>query len=189
MPRKIIVTQYMTLDGVIEDPVGMENSGLGNWTGPFTRGPDGDVFKLDELVAADSLIFGRTTYDGFAAVWPNIKDQAGYADRMNALPKVVASTTLQDPTWQNTIVWSGDLVEAATAFKADGDGETLIFGSISIVHQLAQAGLIDEYRVMVYPILVGAGKRLFPDGLVGQLSLIESKQLGDGIMLLRYVTN
>ena len=88
MTRKIVATEYISL---IEDPVGMENSGLGNWTGPFSRGPDGDAFKLDELKTADILIFGRRTYDAFAAAWPNMKDEAGFADRMNALPKIVAT--------------------------------------------------------------------------------------------------
>lgn len=95
MPRKIVVTQYVSLDGVMQDPVGMENSGLGNWTGPFRRGPEGDKFKHDELFAADALILGRTTYEAFAAVWPHVKDEAGYGDRMNTLPKYLASSTLE----------------------------------------------------------------------------------------------
>jgi dihydrofolate reductase len=102
MTRKIIVTEYISLDGVIEDPVGMEGSGLGNWTGPFSRGPEGDKFKHEELMEAESLIFGRTTYEGFAAAWPHMKDEAGYADRINALPKVVASSTLKDANWGET---------------------------------------------------------------------------------------
>jgi dihydrofolate reductase len=186
MAKKIVVTEYISLDGVIEDPVGMENSGLGNWTGPFSRGSDGDRFKHDELFAADALIFGRATYEAFAAAWPHVKDEAGYADRMNKLPKYVASSTLKSASWGPTRIWNGDLAAAAQAMKAEGDGEILIFGSASIVHQLAPLGLIDEYRLMVYPTLLGAGKRLFPDGAKSRLSLAQCQQLGGGIVLTRY---
>ena len=186
MTRKIVVTQYISLDGVIEDPVGMENSGLGNWTGPFNRGPKGDRFKLEELLAADCLIFGRATYAAFAAVWPQIKDETGLADRMNSLPKYVASRTLKQATWGESTVWSGDVVAAARALKADSHGEALIYGSASVVRQLAAAGLVDEYRLMVYPTILGAGKRLYPDGVASRLQLAECKQLGGGIVLLRY---
>jgi dihydrofolate reductase len=185
--KKIVVTQYISLDGVIEDPVGMENSGLGNWTGPFSRGPEGDKFKLEELFAADALIFGRTTYEAFAVAWPHVRDEAGYADRMNKLPKYVASNSLKSASWGQTTIWAGDLAAATMAMKADGDGEILIFGSASVVHQLAPLGLVDEYRLMVYPSLLGAGKRLFPDGLKIPLALAECKQFGDGIVLLRYL--
>jgi dihydrofolate reductase len=186
MARKIVVTNYISLDGVIEDPVGMENTGLGNWTGPFRRGPKGDRFKLDELFAAGALIFGRTTYVAFAAAWPHVKDEAGYADRINKLPKYVASSTLKSASWGETTIWNGDLAAAAKALKAEGEGEILIFGSASIVHQLAPHGLIDEYRLMIYPTLLGAGTRLFPDGSKSQLSLAECQQLGGGIVLTRY---
>jgi dihydrofolate reductase len=184
MAKEIIVTEYVSLDGVIEDPVGMENSGLGNWTGPFSRGPDGDRFKLEELQAADSLIFGRVTYEAFAAAWPQIKD--GFADRMNNLPKIVASSRLKNPSWGKTTVWNGDIVSAAKNFRAQDGGIALIYGSASIVHQLARAGLIDEYRLMVYPTILGAGKRLYPDGAKSTLALVETRQFGGGIVLLRY---
>lgn len=186
MSKKIVVTEYISLDGVIEDPTGMENSGLGNWTGPFSRGPEGDQFKLEELLAADCLIFGRATYDAFATYWPHAKDETGMADRMNSLPKYVASSTLKQATWGESTIWNGDIVSAAKALKAEGHGEALIYGSASIVHQLASAGLIDEYRLMVYPTILGAGKRLYPNGAASQLQLAESKQLGGGIVLLRY---
>jgi dihydrofolate reductase len=186
MPRKIIATQYVSLDGVLEDPVGMEDSGLGNWTGPFTRGPDGDQFKVDELFAADSMIYGRKTYDAFAGAWPHIKDETGYAERMNALPKLVASTTLKAAAWTNSTLVDGDLVAAVRAFKVQGDGDCLIFGSASVVHQLQPHGLIDEYRLMIYPTVLGRGKRLFADGVATALALAECRLLGGGIVLLRY---
>jgi dihydrofolate reductase len=188
MTKKIVVTEYVSIDGVVEDPVGMEGSGLGNWTGPFSRGPEGDRFKLEELLGAEYLIFGRVTYDAFAAAWPHIKDEAGYAVRMNGLPKYVASSTLKEATWGKSTIWNGDIASAAKAFKAQGDGEALIFGSASIVHQLAPAGLIDEYRLMIYPTILGAGKRLYLDGVKSKMSLAECKRLGGGIVLLRYAT-
>ncbi len=186
MTKRVVVTEYISLDGVIEDPVGMENSGLGNWTGPFRRGPEGDRFKLDELLAADCLIFGRVTYDAFAASWPHMKDETGLADRMNSLPKYVASRTLKQATWGESTIWNGDIVSAAKALKAESPGEALIYGSASVVHQLAAANLIDEYRLMVYPTILGAGKRLYPNGVASQLQLTECTQLGGGIVLLRY---
>jgi dihydrofolate reductase len=187
MTRKIVVTQYISLDGVIQDPVGMEDSGLGNWTGPFKRGPEGDRFKVDELFAASALIFGRTTYDAFASVWPIVNDETGYAKRMNELPKFLASSTRKSATWGKTTIWNGDLADVATAMKAEGEGDVLIFGSISVCHELATLDLIDEYRLMTYPTILGIGKRLYPDGAKSQLSLAECRQFGSGIVMTRYV--
>lgn len=191
MTKRIVVTEYMSLDGVIEDPVGMENSGLGNWTGPFARGPEGDRFKHQELLDADCLILGRITYLAFAAAWPHIKDATGFADRINSLPKYVASNTLKDACWGDTTIWNGDIVAAAKALKSEGkgQGEALIYGSASVVHQLAPHGLIDEYRLMVYPVVLGAGKRLYPDGSALALQLSECRRFGDGIALLRYTAS
>jgi len=186
MTSRIIATQYISVDGVIQDPVGMEGSGLGDWTGPFNRGPKGDKFKHDELMNAEALILGRVTYDGFVAVWPTVDDPQGFAKRINALPKFVASKTLQEVGWSNSGLIAGDLIEAATSIKATTKGDILIYGSASIVHQLAPRGLIDEYRLMVFPIVLGRGIRLFPDNFARKLSLMENEQFGDGITLLRY---
>jgi dihydrofolate reductase len=176
----------MSLDGVIEDPVGMEGSGLGNWTGPFQRGPEGDKFKLDELSRASALLFGRKTYDAFAAAWPHIKDEIGYAERMNALPKYLASHR-GEAGWNNTIkVIGGDLVEGARRLKAEVQGDILVFGSASIAHQLAPHGLIDEYRLMIYPTVLGHGKKILPDGYAAVLKTEEVRPLGGGIVLIRY---
>lgn len=185
MPGSIVVTEYISLDGVIEDPVGMEGSGLGNWTGPFSRGPEGDQFKLDELVRASALLFGRTTYDAFAAVWPGIQDKTGFAARMNSLPKHLA-THRDRANWENTIVIHDDLVDAAKALKQSVDGDILVYGSRSIVHQLAPHGLIDEYRLMIYPTVLGRGKKLFPENWSTVFKTEQVQALGGGILLARY---
>ncbi|WP_186307281.1 dihydrofolate reductase family protein [Mesorhizobium amorphae] len=187
MTSKIIATQYISVDGVIQDPVGMEGSGLGDWTGPFSRGPKGDRFKHQELMNAEALILGRVTYDGFAAVWPAVNDPEGFAERINAMPKFVASRTLKTADWNNSTLIAGDLVDAATSIRAQARGDVLIYGSASIVHQLAPHGLIDEYRLMVYPTVLGRGIRLFPENHAQGLALVENEQFGDGITLLRYV--
>ena len=188
MARKIIVTQYASVDGVIEDPVGMEGSGLGAWVEPYHRGPAGDAFKIAELNAADAMIYGRRTYEGFAAVWPEVNDPDGYASRMNSLPKYVASRTLKSATWSNSQLIEGDLVAAATAIKSQPGGDILIFGSGSVVHELLPAGLIDEIRIMTYPVLLGRGIRWFPEGSGVRLQLLETRTFDDGIILTRYAT-
>ena len=181
---KIIATQYISLDGVIEDPVGMENSGLGNWTGPFQRGPEGDAFKDRELNDAAAVMLGRRTYDAFAAVWPTAKNPL--ADRMNALPKYLASRTISNPAWNNTTLLGDDLVASVGALKKSVDGNIVIYGSASICHALTEAGLVDEVALMVYPVVLGRGIRLFPDGVKVELEPIENRPLGGGIALLRY---
>jgi dihydrofolate reductase len=181
---KIIATQYMSLDGVIEDPVGMENSGLGDWTGPFARGPEGDTFKDEELRAAEAVLLGRRTYDGFAPVWPTIK--TAFADHLNALPKYLASRTVARPEWNNTSLLGDDLIASAKDLKAATKGDILIYGSASVCHTLISVGLIDEFSLMVYPVVLGRGAKLFPDGVKVGLAAIENRPLGDGIALLRY---
>ena len=181
---RIIATQYISLDGVIEDPVGMENSGLGDWTGPFTRGPEGDKFKEDELRDAGAVLLGRRTYEPFAAVWPTVKSE--FADRMNNLPKYLASRTVENPEWNNTSVLGDDLVESVKALKASVEGNILVYGSASVCHTLIRAGLIDEFALMVYPVVLGRGIRLFPDDVKVDLESVENRPLGDGIVLLRY---
>jgi len=183
---KIIATQYISLDGVIEDPVGMEDTGLGNWTGPYSRGPEGDKFKDDELNASDAVLLGRRTYDGFAAVWPTLDNPL--ADRMNALPKYLASRTITKPEWNNTTVLGDDLAASVRGVKASVDGNILIYGSASVCHVLFTAGLIDEVALMVYPVVLGRGIRLFPEAVKLDLESIENRPLGGGIALLRYRT-
>ena len=187
MPSKLVATQYISVDGVIQDPVGMEGSGLGDWTGPYSRGPKGDQFKHEELMAADAMVYGRVTYEGFAAVWPTVRDPEGFAARINALPKFVASRSLKIADWNNSTLIAGDIVEAIKKIKANAKGDVLIYGSASIVHQLMPHGLVDEYRLMVFPVVLGRGTRLFPQGTAQRLKLVDNRQFGDGITLLRYI--
>lgn len=184
MQGKIIATQYMSLDGVIEDPVGMEDSGLGDWTGAFSRGPLGDKFKEDEIRDAEALIFGRKTYDGFAAVWPAV--DGDYAARMNALPKYLASRNLKSPDWENTTLLDPNIVDAVTDLKQKTAGSILIFGSGSVCHHLMRNGLIDELSLIVYPVILGRGLKLFPDNMKETFQLIQNIGLNDSLLLLRY---
>ncbi len=183
--RKLVVTQYISLDGVIEDPVGMENSGLGDWTGPFSRGPEGERLKQAELEAADGLLLGRKTYEAFAAVWPQVED-GPFSGRINALPKHIASTTLTRASWNNSEVLQGDALAAIAALKRGEGGDILVYGSLKLVHGLQRAGLVDAYNLMVYPVALGAGGRLFADGVCSTLSLAAARTLGEGIQWLRY---
>lgn len=164
----------------------MEGSGLGNWTGPYTRGPEGDKFKHDELFSADILMLGRRTYEGFAAVWPTVKDETGMADRINALPKYVLTTTLKRADWNNSHILSDGFLDQTAKLKREAGGDILVYGSASLVHLLMQHNLVDEIRMMIYPTILGRGKTLFPDKMKANLSLAEAKQLGSGIVLLRY---
>jgi dihydrofolate reductase len=189
MAGRIIATQYMSLDGVIEDPVGMEGSGLGDWTGPFERGPEGDRFKQEEMNASAALLLGRKTHVAFAAVWPNVTDETGFAARINTMPKHVVSATLDEPGWSGASILSGDAVAEVRALKARTDGNILVYGSAELLHALIPAGLVDGYNLMVYPVVLGRGKRLFPDGHEVRLRLAGSQPLGSGIMLLRYDSN
>lgn len=184
MPGRIIVTEYVSLDGVIEDPVGMEDSGLGNWTGPYSRGEEGDRFKYEELMAAEAILLGRRTYEAFAAVWPTATND--YADRMNSLPKFVASRTIGSAGWNNSTVLAGDLADEARKVKERTAGDILVYGSADVVHALMPEELVDEFRLMVYPVILGRGKRLFPEGVAASLRLVESRLLGAEIVLLRY---
>jgi dihydrofolate reductase len=186
MPRRIIVTEYISLDGVMEDPVGMEGSGLGDWTGPYARGPAGDKFKHDELYSADVLLLGRRTYDGFAATWPTIKDEAGFADRINALPKYVLTATLKRAEWNNTHVLSEGFLDRVGKLKIEKGLDILVYGSASLAHLLMQHGLVDEIRMMLYPVVLGRGKKLFSERIKASLRLEECAQFDSGIILLRY---
>ena len=188
--RRVVVTEFISVDGVIEAPGGGEPFERGGWAFDFDRGDEGNKFKHDELMEADAQLLGRKTYEGFAAAWPNRPDdEAGFTQRMNSMTKYVVSNTLENPSWQNTTVLNGDAADAVRKLKEDGDGTVLIAGSAQLVQALTDAGLVDEYRLMVFPLVIGAGKRLWGDtGAPAALNLVESKPVGDaGVLTLRYV--
>ena len=187
MTRKLVLSCYTSLDGVVQDPVGMENSGLGNWTGPFSRGPEGDRIMHEELAAADIVLLGRTTYEGFAAVWPSVDDPAGFARKMNSMRKYVASKTMKQAEWTNTSVLSGDVASAVRELKSERGGDILIYGSAGLVHTLMPHGVIDEVRMMIYPIVLGHGTRLFPADYTSTLELKQIRSLGSGIVHAEYL--
>jgi dihydrofolate reductase len=184
---KVVVSQFITLDGVVEDPGGSEGMDGGGWAFEFNRGEGGDKFKLDEVSASDALLLGRKTYEGFAAAWPGRTDDVGFADKFNSMPKYVASTTLSDPEWTNSHVLGDDLPAEVERIKQEHDRDILVNGSVQLVHALADAGLVDEWRLMVYPVVLGKGKKLFADGVPKTpLELTQSETVGDGVQILVY---
>ncbi len=184
---KLVVTEFITLDGVIEDPGGAEGTPNGGWSFRFPA-PDGQQFKVDELQSADVQLLGRVTYEGFAQNWPAMKDQAGqFGIKMNEMPKVVVSTTLTDPSWENTTVVAGsDLPGDVGKLKQRYDGDILVAGSATLVNALREHDLVDEYRLMVHPVVLGGGKRLFQGGTPTDLELVESRKAGPDVMLLTF---
>ena len=188
--RKIVVTEFMSLDGVMEDPGGGEGGKHGPWTFQFDRGADGNKFKGDELFGSDALLLGRVTYQAFASAWPS-RSGDEFTDRMNSIRKYVVSTTLSDAdaTWNNSKVIRGDIAAEIARLKAQPGGDILVEGSSKLVGALMQHGLVDEFRLMVFPIVLGSGKRLFFDsGDATKLQLTSSATAGDGILLLTYKT-
>ncbi len=157
---KVVVSQFVTVDGVAEDPGGSEKTAFGGWAFKFPRGDEGDRFKLDEAMASDALLLGRVTFEGFAAAWPS---QSGdFADKFNDMPKYVVSATLTDPAWRNSTVVDPDgLWRTVKRLKDELSGDILVNGSLQLVAGLAALDLVDEYRLMVYPTVLGAGKQLF----------------------------
>ena len=186
---RIVVTEFVSLDGVIEDPGGSEQTPQGGWAFKFERGDEGDRYKLDELMAADAMLLGRITYEGFAAAWPNYTDEVGFAAKMNGMPKYVLSSTLEHANWQNSTILRGDAAGEAAKLRAQITGDILVAGSARLVHALQDADLIDEYRLMVFPTVLGSGKRLFRDGArPSGMELVESRPAGaTAIMTLRPV--
>ncbi len=184
---RIVVTEFVSLDGIIEAPGGGEDYKHAGWTFEIDRGEEGDRFKLDELVEADAQLLGRVTYEGFAAAWPTMEDEAGFAEKMNAMPKYVVSSTLREAEWNNTTVLGGDVAEEVAKLKEQVDGVILVAGSATLVQALVEHDLVDELRLMVFPVLLGSGKRLFGDVSEKKpLRLTASRTLGDGIALLTY---
>ena len=183
---KLVVTEFVSLDGVFEDPGGSEAYEYGGWTFEYDRGDEGNSFKLDELLDADVQLLGRVTYEGFADAWPS--RDGPFADKLNNDPKVVVSTTLENPTWKNTTVISDDVVGRISKLKEDTDGSILVAGSGTLVATLLENDLVDELRLMVFPTILGRGRRLFPEGIDRlKLRLVEARQVGpDGVQVQIY---
>jgi dihydrofolate reductase len=182
---RIVVTEFVSLDGVIEAPGGGEDFKHAGWTFEIDRGADGDKFKLDEALDSEALLLGRRTYEGFAGAWPSMKGE--FADKFNNMPKYVVSSTLENPEWNNSTVLNGDVVEEVTKLKAGPDGDIVVHGSAQLVQTLIEHGLVDELRLMVFPVVLGSGKRLFGETSdKRRLQLTDSKTVGDGISILVY---
>jgi dihydrofolate reductase len=184
--RRIVVTEFISLDGVIEDPGGSEGTVHGGWTFQFND-PEGMKYKLDEVMEHDAMLLGRVTYEGFAAAWPAMTDEVGFADRMNGMPKYVVSRTLGQADWNNSKVLTGDVAEEVAGLKQQPGGDILVAGSARLVRELIAHDLVDEYRLMTFPIVLGSGKRLFGEAPhASVLKLVDVKRLDSGTMILTY---
>jgi dihydrofolate reductase len=185
MMGRIVVTEFASIDGVVEDPGGSENFKYGGWSFEFNRGEDGDKFKLDEALDSEALLLGRVTYEGFAEAWPQRDGE--FADKLNSMPKYVVSSTLKDPEWSNTTVLEGDVAKSVAKLRDEVDGDIYVHGSVQLAQALLDNDLVDELHLMVFPVVLGAGKRLF--GSTGDkktMQLAESKTVGDGVEILVY---
>lgn len=175
--RKLVATEFVSLDGVMESPE--------KWSGPFFDEGVGK-YKNDEVFATDALLLGRVTYEGFAASWPGREDEDGFADRFNSLPKHVATTTLNEFEWKNSSKIEGDLYASVAALKEEAGQDIVIHGSGQLVNNLMEHGLIDEYRLMVFPVVVGKGKKLFQEGVTAEMKLVDTKTFESGVAVLTY---
>src|SRR2546429_9412088 len=182
---KIVVTEFISLDGVIEAPGGGEKFKHGGWSFKFNRGAEGDKFKLDETLSSAALLLGRVTYEGFAAAWPSRDGE--FADKFNTMPKYVVSSTLSEPEWTNSTVLSGDIAADVENLKGEHDGDIVVHGSVQLARYLIDHDLVDELRLMVYPVVLGQGKRLFGETSDKKtLRLGDSKVFRDGVVVLTY---
>lgn len=184
---KLIVSEFVSLDGVMEAPGGEPGHPHGGWVIDFF-GPEQEKYKLAETLEAEVLLLGRVTYEGFAGAWPQRGGE--FADKMNAMPKFVASTTLTDLQWSNSTCLEGDVPEAVSELKQREGGPILVAGSCSLVHTLMAHGLVDEYRVMVHPVLLGSGLRLFPETPEKTvLKLADTQVFATGVVVHTYLAN
>jgi dihydrofolate reductase len=182
---RIVVSEFVSLDGVMEDPGGSESFKYGGWTFEISTGDEGMQFKVDETFGSDALLLGRVTYEGFAEAWPERDGE--FADRFNSMPKYVVSSTLRDPEWTNTTVVGGDLPAAVADVRGRHDGNIVVHGSAQLAQGLLDADLVDELRLMVFPVVLGSGKKLFAATSDKKpLRLTDSKIVGDGVAILVY---
>jgi dihydrofolate reductase len=187
---KLVVTEFITLDGVVDSPGGGSDFEHAGWSFKFNRGDEGDRFKYEELTAAEVQLLGRVTYDGFAKAWPAMTDAGDFGEKMNSMPKFVVSTTLSDvdASWENSTVIRDDVAGRIARLKEQVKGDILVAGSATLVQTLAAHDLVDEYRLMLYPIVLGSGKRLWGDlAPRTTLKLVDTKPVGpDGVLILTY---
>ena len=182
---RIVVTEFVSLDGVMEAPGGGESFRHGGWTFEINRGDEGDKFKLDEAFSSEALLLGRVTYEGFAEAWPSREGE--FADKFNTMPKYVVSSTLEEPEWNNSTVLKGDVVEEVAKLRQEQDGDIVVHGSARLVQTLVEHDLVDELRLMVFPVVLGSGKRLYGEASdKKRLLLVDSKVVGDGVAILTY---
>jgi dihydrofolate reductase len=181
---RIVITEFVSLDGVMEDPGGAEGFEHGGWTFEIAQGDEGQQFKLQETLDSEAVLLGRVTYEGFAAAWPSMDGE--FADKFNSMPKYVISSTLKDPEWTNSRVLGGDLVEEVTKLKDEIGGNIVVHGSARVAQGLLEHDLVDEVRLMVFPVVLGSGKRLFESGSKKRLRLSGSQTVGDGVLILTY---
>jgi dihydrofolate reductase len=182
---RIVVTEFVSLDGVVEAPGGGEGFVHDGWSFEFDRGDEGNRFKLEETMGSEALLLGRKTYEGFAAAWPSRDGE--FADKFNSMPKYVVSSTLESPEWSNTTVIRDDLAEEVATLREAHEGDVVVHGSPQLVQALLEADLVDELRLMVFPVVLGTGKRLF--GATSDkkpLRLVSSQTVGDGVAILVY---
>jgi dihydrofolate reductase len=181
---KVYVTEFVSLDGVFEDPGGSENFEHSGWSFKFDRGDDGNKFKLDETMATDALLLGRVTYEGFAEAWPQREGE--FADKFNGMPKYVVSSTLKDPEWANSTVIGTDLGAEVPKLKEKHEGYIGVHGSGQVARALLDEDLVDELRLMVFPVVLGKGKRPFDGANMSGLKLSDTRTVGDGVVILIY---
>jgi dihydrofolate reductase len=182
----IVVTEFVSLDGVMEAPGGGEGYEHAGWTFEFDQGPEGAKFKFDEAIASEAMLLGRVTYEGFAAAWPTMEGTGEFGEKFNSMPKYVISSTLERADWNNSTILRGDLGEEVAKLKQRYGGEIVVHGSAQLVQGLVDRDLVDELRLMVFPVVLGSGKRLFTAGGKHRLRLRDLRTLGDGIALLVY---
>ena len=181
---RIVVTEFVSLDGVMEHPGGAENFRHSGWSPQIDRG-GGMTVKLEETMSTDALLLGRATYEGFAEARPSRDGEI--ADKLNSIPKYVVSSTLKHPEWNNSSVLEGDLAADVAALKEQYDGDVVVQGSAQLVQALIEQDLVDELRLMVFPIVLGSGKRPFGETSdTRRLRLAETKTVGDGVLILTF---
>jgi dihydrofolate reductase len=186
--RKLIVSEFVSLDGVMEAPGGEPGYKHSGWVLLFPQDPAQLQYKLDEVLAAEALLLGRVTYEGFAEAWPGRTDDAGFADKMNAMPKYVVSSTLERLEWSNSTLLEGDVADGVAKLKQQEGGDILVAGSRTLVQTLIELDLVDEYRLMVFPVILGSGRRLFPEDAPNKnvLKLVESQVFDSGVAVYTY---